>query len=251
MGRTSSAGLGCLTWEALSLLTPPRPPPAPASFPPLPDPDLGHPPPRLSPPWGRNGAPWATQARRSPAPGFPGSPGRGGLGGKAQPGGELGSRTGNWKGKGVGGLRSSLPPTRPLLPIPSRAGTHSRQGLGAVSGWGEQGPLCVSLGGGGSEGGLICRSNTPTLSCGLRLRLCYFTGLRPTPGGGRKTPRLTAVCARLEGLKPPSPDGKWGQESALHACPFSEAMASGLTPGTQRVQHTRLPAQPGLGPQRC
>lgn len=74
-----------------------------------------------------------------------------GAGKKGPTGRELGSRTGNWKGKGVGGLGSSPPPTLPPLPIPSQAGTHSRQGLGAVSwGGGEGAGTVVCL---RSEGG--------------------------------------------------------------------------------------------------
>lgn len=102
---------------------------------------------------GEGTGPWETQARAVSRSWFSREPWQRGLGRKAQQGGELGSRTGNWKGKGVGGLGSSLPPTLPLLPIPSPAATHSRQGLGAVSGRGvgvgEQERLCVS----GSEGG--------------------------------------------------------------------------------------------------
>ena len=44
--------------------------------------------------------------------------------------GEWGKQNGNWKGKGVGGPRSSLPPTF-LLPVPSPSWlAHWRQGLG-------------------------------------------------------------------------------------------------------------------------
>lgn len=63
-------------------------------------------------------------------------PKREGEPGEAEPG------TGNWKGKGVGGPRSSLPPTFLLLPIPSPAWlAHWRQGLGP----------CLLLGGGEEE----------------------------------------------------------------------------------------------------
>lgn len=57
--------------------------------------------------------------------------------------------------------------------------------------------------------GLICRSNTPTLSCGLRLRLCYFTGLRPTPGGGRKAPKI-----QLSVLRPTSSEANGATRGA-------------------------------------
>ena len=92
--------------------------------------------------------PWETQACAFSSSWFSREPWLEGDGRRSPGGrGSGGSQTGNWKGKGVGGPRSSLPPTF-LLPVPSPSWlAHWRQGLGP-------GELSVSVSQCLSEGGV-------------------------------------------------------------------------------------------------
>lgn len=103
-----------LTYRGPSCPGPKEAPPS-ASFPSIPP---GPP----TPIPGEGLHPWETQACAFSGSWFSREPWLEGDGRRSPGGrGSGGSRTGNWKGKGVGGPRSSLPPTFLLLPVPSQS----------------------------------------------------------------------------------------------------------------------------------
>lgn len=97
--------------------------------------------PARCPSLGKGPCPWEIQAGDFSTSWFSREPGWRGLRQGALVGGAAeGSRTRNWKGKGVGGPRSSPPPPSLLLPIPWSWLALWRQGLGTglLLGGGEQ-----------------------------------------------------------------------------------------------------------------